>query len=166
MTYGRAIALLVAGSVLILIGFALTWSYIDLPLLTGIDDATRTQASTGQSLFPAAAACGWVCLAGVAGVLATRTWGRAVVGAIIVVAALVVIVTCVSFAIAPTGVATGWWAVALLGAAVAGAVGVLTVVHGRTWPSMGSRYERTTSRTSVVSPWDALDKGVDPTEDP
>lgn len=182
-SYRLALVLVAVGGVLLLVGFGLPWASAQLPLATGVDTATRTREFTGLSLYPGAAACGWVCLAGVAGILATRSWGRAIVGAIVVLAGGVAAAVAVAFAIAPSsaidsaaqstvgspvsvaGSATGWWALSLLGAVLAAAAGAWTMVRGRRWPAMGARYERAPRRAAAVSQWDAMDKGVDPTDD-
>ena len=182
-SYRTAQTMLTAGGILLLIAFAMPWATAQLPLATGVDGATRARAYTGQALFPGAAAAGWVCLASVAGILATRAWGRTVIGIIVVIAGLAVAVVAVSFAVAPSpaidaaaraeigssvsvaAAVTGWWALSLLGGVLAAVAGLWTVVRGRRWPAMGARYERTPPRTAAVTPWDAMDKGQDPTDD-
>ena len=60
-------------------------------------------------------------------------------------------------------------ALAIVGGALVALVGAWTVSRGRTWPSMGSRYERAgtaSRRTPRLSDWEALDRGIDPTTDP
>jgi uncharacterized membrane protein (TIGR02234 family) len=67
------------------------------------------------------------------------------------------------------GAAAGW----AVGSAVAGAVvaacGAFTAKEGRTWPAMGTRYERPSAPVDEKKPvtqaelWDALDRGEDPT---
>lgn len=182
-SYGLALLLLAASGALILVGFALPWASATLPLASGVDGATRGTEFTGQSMFPGSAAVGWACLAGVAGILATRSWGRVVVGALMIVAGAVAAFASARFALGPSSAVesaasaivgspvtpvastTLWWAVALLGGVGAAAAGAWTVARGRAWPTMGSRYERTRKRAAAVSPWDALDKGEDPTDD-
>jgi hypothetical protein len=50
---------------------------------------------------------------------------------------------------------------ALCGLVVAGA-GAVTARSARSWPAMGTRYDRVPVRTD---PWAAMDRGEDPTED-
>ncbi len=182
-SYRLTLLVLAVSGILVLIGFALPWATASLPLASGLKDASRTAEFTGQSMFPGAAAAGWACLAGVAGVFATRSWGRALVGVVVVIAGAVAAVVAVSFAVAPVSAVnsaasgivgspvevassiTAWWLLALLGGACAALGGGWTVIRGRSWPTMGSRYERSPRRAAAVSPWDALDKGEDPTDD-
>ncbi|MCX4749667.1 TIGR02234 family membrane protein [Kitasatospora sp. NBC_01287] len=69
---------------------------------------------------------------------------------------------------------TAWPWVALLGGLLLAAAGLLTLLRGRAWPSMGSRYDAPVAKKSaaakpagaVSSPaelWKALDRGEDPT---
>ncbi|MFI7388772.1 TIGR02234 family membrane protein [Streptomyces sp. NPDC049813] len=68
---------------------------------------------------------------------------------------------------------TAWPYVAAAGGALLLIAGILAVVYGAAWPSMGGRYERDGSprarRTKPVDPdrpeelWKALDRGEDPT---
>jgi uncharacterized membrane protein (TIGR02234 family) len=71
-----------------------------------------------------------------------------------------------------------WQAVALAGALIVLAAGVLTAWRGPGWPSMSSRYERAgrAAPTDAAAPrgaangsaamWDALSRGADPTDRP
>jgi hypothetical protein len=90
---------------------------------------------------------GWLALAAVAGVVATRTWGRRIVGGVVTAAAVLCLVG--------TGLAP--ITIAVLGCVL---TGLLTVVRGPRWPTMGGRYER---EPLAKSPWQALDAGEDPT---
>lgn len=182
-SYRTALVLLCLGSVLILVGFAMTWIWAVVPLAAGVDTAVREQGLSGTTLLPLAAAAGWLCLAGVAGIVATRGWLRVVVSLIVLVAALGIAAAAVVFAAVPGSVAesalvaelgearllsataTGWWAAVLLGAALVAYAAVWTALRGRGWPTLGSRYERTPAAAPAANPWDALDKGQDPTDD-
>lgn len=90
---------------------------------------------------------GWLALAAVAGAVATRTWGRRVVGATVAVAG----------ALAVIGAGLQPIALAALACTITGGV---TLVLGPGWPTMGGRYERAPSGKSA---WQALDAGEDPT---
>jgi uncharacterized membrane protein (TIGR02234 family) len=72
------------------------------------------------------------------------------------------------------GVATNsWWILAVAGGVVVAAAGVVTLLKGRDWPGMSSRYEKAerakaVAASAAASPkglWDALDRGEDPTGD-
>lgn len=94
----------------------------------------------------AGAGVGWLTIAAVPGVVATRTWGRRAIGAMVCAVAAIGVVTAASL---------------LQGAicAVIVIVGAVVIWVGPTWPTMGSRYERTRPERSA---WQALDAGEDP----
>lgn len=90
---------------------------------------------------------GWLTLAAIPGVVATRTWGRRIVGAILVIAAVLGVLNAGSLGLA--AVASG-----------CALIGVIVIAVGPRWAVMGSRYER---RREERSAWQALDAGEDPT---
>ena len=105
-----------------------------------------------------ARAVGLVSLAGVAATVAVRGRGRRVVGVLLAVAALMGVWTGIAGGLAPA-----WWPwSALIGCAVVAAVAVAITVLGPSWPNLGSRYQRTAPGPGH-SPWEALDRGDDPT---
>lgn len=110
----------------------------------------------------------WLLLALVLGVVATRGWARIVVGALLVLLGLTVAVGYAWTAV--QGSAEGrTTTLAIVGGLLVTLVGGWTVRSGRTWPSMGSRYERAgaaSRRAARLSDWEALDRGIDPTTDP
>lgn len=156
---------------------------------------------SGASLAPAVTAAGLLALAGVAGLLAVRGLARQLVGVVVLLAGVLALGYAVAGARAtPTVNGTvesvghgAWPLLAALGGALVAVGGALAVLHGRRWPAMSSRYERSTGRAGgspgpsarpggpgAVSPgerpgeqppasggkelWDALDRGEDPTE--
>lgn len=181
--YATALLVLGVGSLVLLWSYGLTWSTAEVPLLAGAADTTRIRELTGRDLFPGAAMAGWVSLAAVAGIVATRSWGRTIVAAIGVLAGVIGAGAAVAFALSPgsfadatigldlgvdTSVASApvaGWAVAVLGGAAVVIASGATLVRGRQWPSLGSRFERRSRSTRAVSPWDAQDMGQDPTDD-
>ena len=184
--YVTALALLLVGGAVLLIGFGLVWARIEVPMLAGAelaDGAVRLQEITGRDLYPGAAGMGWVALAAVAGVIATRSWGRvaaaaigAIAGATGAAVALVFAVTSGEAAISTfaaeagvagevSAVATPLWLVACLGGLVVLASALWTAVRGRQWPTLGGRYERASRSAPAKSAWEALDHGQDPTDD-
>jgi Tryptophan-associated transmembrane protein (Trp_oprn_chp) len=131
---------------------------------------------TGAALSPALPALALVALAGAGGLLATRGRGRQVVAALVLLAGLGLAV----LAATKLGVAAGW---ALLTAAAGvgvAAAGLVALVRGAAWPSLGARYERAAERADssvqagtpvepngeIVSQslWDAIERGEDPTK--
>lgn len=95
----------------------------------------------------ATVALGWLGVAAIPGVVATRTWGRRVIGGLVVVTSIVALVSASS--LPARGLAVGCLV-----------IGVIVMVVGPRWPSMGTRYERSRSNTSA---WQVLDSGGDPT---
>jgi hypothetical protein len=94
-----------------------------------------------------------VALAGVVGVLATRTWGRVPVGVALAVVGL-----------AAMRVAGSRY-VAAAGGVVLAATGVLVVRRGPGWGALGAKYDAPTGRPPTDADlWSALDRGDDPTE--
>jgi hypothetical protein len=184
--YATALGLQAVSGAAILVGYGLVWARVEVPMLAGgdlADGAVRVQEITGRDLYPGAAGMGWLALAAVAGVIATRSWGRlavAVIGAIAgATGASVAIVfglsggtqAVTSFAESIGGsgdvaaAATPLWVVAFAGGLGVLLASVWTAVRGRGWPAMGRRYERSERRGSAKSAWDALDQGEDPTDD-
>ncbi len=153
---------------------------------------SATVAVTGSDVLPLATALALVVAAGGLAVLATRGRLRQLVGLIVLAAALGAVVTVAtgSGAIdrgftdaveqstaftgrnAPDPQHTSWRWVLLGAGLVAAALGVLTVVSSRTWPSMGRRYDAPSAprvaavdleHASGADVWKALDEGRDPT---
>ena len=190
--YLATLVLLAAGGVLGFAAAARPWGSARTPsTLSGVTEVSVS----GSDLSPVAPALCLVALAAVVAVPAVRQVGRRVVGAVLTVLgcglALVAVQALLDLEarirrwVADSPGLAGsvdevsaspWWPVAL---AVAGgmilAAGVLMVVRGPSWPSMGARYERPQSPRGDATPgsgdsstdprqaWDALDRGDDPT---
>jgi hypothetical protein len=94
-----------------------------------------------------------VALAGVVGVLATRTWGRVPVGVALTVVGLVALrVAGTRYVFAAGGVALA-------------STGVLVTRFGAGWGALGVKYDAPTGRPPTDADlWSALDRGDDPTE--
>jgi hypothetical protein len=127
---------------------------------------------------------GWIAAAGIAGVIATRTWGRMIVGAIVTLAGAGAAVASAWFVVGSAGLVQSaaqsragetlpdlvdatlswWWIPALLASVLVLAAGVMTCARGRTWPGLGRKYDRANPRQ--LTAWQALDEGQDPTVDP
>ena len=174
--YGMALALLAVGGVIIVLGYGMTWATATVGVLPGSTEATRELSVSGRDLYPGAAITGWVALAGVAGILATRSAGRTIVAALMVLAGALAAGVAVWFAVdmdraVTSGVAdvvrasgTVAWLLPVAGGLLVVGAGIATVRRGRHWPAMGARYERTGARTRR-SDWDVQDAGQDPTDD-
>jgi uncharacterized membrane protein (TIGR02234 family) len=183
---GRELLLAVAGCV---IGAGLVVGLVGRPWATVSEHgaAALTQSLTGSALSAAIAALGWAGLAGTAGLVATRGWVRVAVGVLIVVFGggiaylsvaaighshiLAAAATKSQFA-GVTGAAAirlnPLWIPTLAGGVLLAAAGLLTVLHGRRWPGMSARYERSGAAPKAdpndpVALWKSLDRGEDPT---
>lgn len=124
--------------------------------------------TAGLAAIVVATGVPWLLLALVLGVVATRGWARVVVGVLLALLGLSVAVGYTWATVGGSGEGEVS-ALAILGGALAALVGGWTVRRGRTWPSMGSRYERAgaaSRRAPRLSDWEALDRGIDPTTDP
>jgi hypothetical protein len=156
----------------LLLAYGMTWAQAQVPLVGGIG-AARQQDLTGRDLQPLAAVCGWVALAGVAGVLATRGWGRSAVATVVLVAGVGGLAGAVTFALDPDGAAidassvtaTQAWVLAAAGGILVVVAACWTIARGRSWPVMGTRYERGATSRPERSAWDLQDMGQDPTQD-
>lgn len=185
------ILVLLLGSVGIIVAYNATWVLAQVPVFAGEETAGspgREVALTGRDLVPLGAAMGWVGLAAIAGLLATRTWGRRVTGASVLLAGGVAGVTGVAFAFTevatggggafvdaalgartdavPTSVAvSAWWLIATVSGLALMVCGLLALVEGPSWPRLGARYSRPSAGAapSAAATWDALDRGEDPT---
>jgi hypothetical protein len=189
--FATVLLVLLMASVGVLIAYSATWVVADVPVFAGSDgqgSPAREIALTGRDLVPLGSAMGWVGLAAIAALLATRTWGRRVTGAAVLLAGGVAGVTGVGFAFTevasggggafveaalgartdavPTSVSvSAWWALAIVSGLALMACGLLALLEGPAWPRLGARYARSTvdAAPSAAATWDALDRGEDPT---
>jgi hypothetical protein len=113
---------------------------------------------TGSDRYPWLAALALVALAGGGALLATKGLVRTAIGGLLLFSG-VGIVLAVALAVARDA-APFWPVVAALGGLAVFDAGWLTVYKGRSWASMGARYERASREPNM---WDELDHGRDPT---
>lgn len=198
MSAGRRFAAVLVvlgfGALGVLVSYGATWVLALVPVFAGTDGGAapaREVALSGRDLAPLGGAMGWVGLAAIAALLATRTWGRRVTGGVVVVAGGVAGVTALAFAL--TDVASGgagafitaalgptdagatsvsisaWWVLAMVSGLALVACGLLALLDGPSWPRLGARYSRPDGQAgapSAAAAWDALDRGEDPTLEP
>jgi uncharacterized membrane protein (TIGR02234 family) len=174
---GVALGLCLLGAALVLLALSRAWlAYrVGTPPLP-----SRRSTVTGAELSGGARALALVGLAGVAAVPATRGLARTLVGVLIAVAGAGIVADVVRVLadpadriprLVPKDVRSdslgGWPYVALLGALLLVAAGLLIVVRGRSWASMSSRYDAPAQRPreGEASLWEALDRGEDPTKE-
>jgi uncharacterized membrane protein (TIGR02234 family) len=182
-----AVAFAVVGLVLVAIAARARWVTL-LPLDPELPGSSPVRL-TGRALVPALVP---LALVGAAGVLAATAAGRMVRGALRTAAGAVVVAAGVGLAALAGGVtvapassgrkldaarqasatieampsAVGW--VAVVGGVLIALAGVVALVGGRTWPGLAARYERdpaapTRTTAAPASPWDAIERGDDPT---
>lgn len=190
-SFAVALIVLLAASVLVLVAYGATWAVVSVPVFAGESaDAGREAALTGRDLAPLGGAMGWVGLAAIAALLATRTWGRRLTGLAVTLAGGCAGVLGLTFGLTEVvgdggsfiEAAIGstvmpdvvevrpWWLLAVVAGLAMMASGASAVVWGAAWPRLGARYSRDTdvrgaggSPLSAASAWDALDAGHDPT---
>jgi uncharacterized membrane protein (TIGR02234 family) len=132
---------------------------------------------TGTEITPVVPTLALISLAGAGALVATRRIGRFLVGVLLVLAGLGVAAGAgyglSAAAHDPGSVTPGWAITALAGGLLVAVVGLGTARRGRSWPTMGSRYERPAARAAraarvgadddAAKIWDAIDDGNDPT---
>jgi len=113
--------------------------------------------------------------------LATRSWLRRAVGAVVVVIGAAIVAAVIAnapdvpkllshraFAASGAAVhagANGWAVLAGLAGGLAVFAGALVMVASQNWPALGARYDGPAAgvRDPATTAWDALDRGEDPT---
>jgi uncharacterized membrane protein (TIGR02234 family) len=190
--YRLALLLVAVGAGLLLLGFGRTW----VTATSAQPGLPRIVVSlSGLDLVPVGGALPLVALAGIAGLVATRGVWRRLVGALLLVAgaAGTVLAARAGLSLADASGAgatvdrlvgerlgvtvsgvpvttTSWWLPAAMGGLLLALGGLLALLHGSRWPTLGRRYERegaapAGAETRPESTWDLLDRGVDPTAD-
>ncbi|MCO7218726.1 TIGR02234 family membrane protein [Klenkia sp. PcliD-1-E] len=124
-------------------------------------------ALTGSTLAPLVPAAGLLLLAAAVALFAVRSWGRVVLGVLVVAAGIALGTAAVrtltgAVTVDPADLRTqvgldratvavdpsvGWPVLALLAGVLGVAAGLLVVLRGRGWPGMGQRYQRTGTTT-------------------
>jgi len=116
---------------------------------------------TGGDLVPGLAALALVGLAGAGALLATRGWGRRVVGVLVLLVGVALIALSLGRAF---DASTAWPALTAAGGLLVVLAGLAAAAAGHRWPGMGARYERSPkSAGGTTDTWNALDRGEDPT---
>ncbi|MGB8649605.1 MAG: Trp biosynthesis-associated membrane protein, partial [Mycobacteriales bacterium] len=149
-----AVLLCLVGAGLVLLALSRTWAtFTEAQRLT---ISAPTTAVTGRRLSEGAAALGYVGLAGVVALAATRRWGRVVVGVLVALAGAGVVVavgrvlrrgvgreaaTVVGGRAHLVSVTSGWAWLAVLGGAVLVVSGALVAARGRRWAALSSAYD-------------------------
>jgi hypothetical protein len=137
-----------------------------------------TVSRSGSSYVPALTALALVALAAAGATVATRGRGRILVGLLQTVVGLALVTASVIALPQVSGSGAAWAVACAVAGLVVIAAGALVLRRGRTWPSLGTRYERAAGRRSPrggdttraersgnadSEVWDAIDRGEDPT---
>lgn len=165
---GLTVAVLVcaAGAGLALLAASRGWGEVTQPRPAPLPPLVETR--TGPRWLSALAL---VALAGSGALPATRGLARQAVGVLLVTCGAGLMIGAV-VGVSRAGADPGWPVLCALAGVVVAAVGGLTVRRGRSWPTMGTRYERSPERAAArssgsapteASLWDAIDRGEDPT---
>ena len=153
--YAIVLALLALAGIVAWWVFGHTWNVETIPS-DGLAPAKDVEY-TGRVLYPYAGFIGVVALAAVAGILATKKYGRIVIGVLLAVLAGSAVIQLIT----DSGL-SGWAIVAEVSFVVIGVLGLVTAIRGSSWPMFGGRYERVRPREQE-SAWEVLDRGEDPT---
>jgi hypothetical protein len=130
------------------------------------------EVRTGGAAAPAATALALVGLAGGAALLAARGVARLAVGVLVLLCGagitaggVSVLTGGVAAGHATVRLSAGWPVLCAAGGVLVALGGLVTLVRGRRWRALGRRYEAPSARTAPADPWEALDRGEDPTAD-
>jgi len=165
----RTVVECVAGAALTLLATSRTWRVVSGSGPVSVP----AHRLTGGQILPWASPIALVGLAGAGALLAVRGRVRAVLGVLLMVAALPLALGG-SYAATAGRAQAGWSLLCALGGLLIGHAGLTALLRGASWPALGSRYERPTAppteylerggpSRSDVAMWDALDRGEDPT---
>jgi uncharacterized membrane protein (TIGR02234 family) len=187
-----AVLLCLLGAALVLFALGQTWYSFEREGRLTID-AVRTTVG-GSDLAPGAEALGYVGLAGVVALAATKRWGRVLVGLLVLAAGVGVIVVVgrvLGDGLAARGLTHrlpeckglcfvseeqlkgrtqfAWAWLTVVGGLLLVLSGLLVTVRGRRWAALSSSHEPPAARleeppATDKGAWDALDRGEDPTD--
>ncbi|GAA2516985.1 hypothetical protein GCM10010201_12190 [Pilimelia columellifera subsp. columellifera] len=153
--------------------FAATGGWRQVTVGRSVEFPDPTEWRTGEQLLPWLPAVAWAAMAAAGAVLAVRGLARVVVGLGIAVAGAVSVIGAV--AVWSDGARIVWVAATVVAGATLVAAGVVTARHGRHWPTLGARYQRSPAGApgardgraaeGPAETWAALDRGEDPTLD-
>ena len=159
-----------AAAALVLFGASRVWGEVVTDRVAPLPSTRTTR--TGSDVSPWLPALAAVALAGAGALFATRGALRLAVGGLLVLCGAGIAVA----ALLPLsdGARPAWPVVCAVAAVAVAVAGGLTVRFGRSWPFLGTRYERATppvpksaTRSEPATQaelWDALDRGEDPTK--
>ena len=157
------------GAAVVLFAATRAWQEIMVHQVSPLPPYTGYRS--GTDMAPWLPALGVVALAGAGALLATRGVARLVVGVLIALSGVGIAVA--AGETLGHQVIAGWPVLCIAAAVVIIAAGAATIRFGRSWPAMGTRYDRPEKPAEPVGApkrpasqaelWDALDRGEDPT---
>ena len=176
--YALALGLILLGAVLVLVSSGRTWATGEAT--SGGSTTAAALRVTGNEAAGGISGLALLAAAGIAALVATRGRLRRVVAVVIILTGISVVTNAVfsdlsgaldeaarksagvssAHATATQTTISAW--ICVLGGLLIIAGGVLAALHGRSWPALGTRYER---GPVTLDPWSALDQGIDPTLD-
>lgn len=178
--YVAVLVVIAAASALAWWSTSATWAVAEIPLLGETDGsvgrAVSQQTLSAAAFVPVAAAMPIVGFAALAGILGSRGIVRRIVGAVLMLGGTALAWSGLSAAaslevgaVPPSGEGLIVMAdpllpfIAAAGGVVLALSGLATLVRAARWPALGSNYER--SAKVPRDAWEALDRGIDPTDD-
>jgi hypothetical protein len=168
---GTSVLACLAGSGLAIYAITRVWSVrvTERPGLSPLRDAT-----TGATEQPWVVGLALVALAGTGALLATRGAVRRVLGVVLTVIGVAVAAGTITARVGLAGGSAFWPVAGVVGGTIVAGGGLIAARSGHRWPVMGTRYERTPGPADAEladaepadtrATWDALDRGVDPTD--
>lgn len=126
------------------------------------DDLGTTVIESGSQIAPILSVNGVVSIVAVLGIIATKKWGRRVIGILSATVSVIAVVVLIG----SDSAGIGFWISISVGLA-AGLVltNIWAVARSSCWPVLGRKYERQSPDQNLTDPWKALDQGIDPTLD-
>jgi len=171
-----------AGGLLVLLSAGQHWGSVTTRATIG---ARQHLSVSGHTVAPALSALGIALLALAVALLAARGVVRRIVALLAIVAAAAVVPVAIdgrssvghelaARAFGSTARSLGgsrplWWLVAVVGGVLAAAAGAAVVLRGGRWSGLGAKYDApaaTPAAQPALDPWDAIDRGHDPTVTP
>jgi len=180
--FRSSITLALASSALVLFASARQWVHLTY-LQTGLP--TIELDLSGRDLDPLPAGLAVLVVAAVLALLISRGFTHRILAFVVLLAGVAIAVTSWTVGAHPEGLssitdhleaalggtATGkiatsgslWWVLSCLCGCFIAASALALFRFGPSRPRSGSTYERSSAKSAQMSPWQALDQGVDPT---
>ncbi len=175
---GTVVLACLVGAGLVLLVSGRTWLTITLARPHPL--GAYVQHRSGAAVAPAVRGIGLAALVGAVALLATRRWGRPIVGALLTAAGVAIVVESLRYAggvgraraldlLASNGghvvgadpgtaitvhTHVGWIIATAIGGILVALAGLITLARAHTWPAMGARYDAPGGRPPAAVPDD------------